>query len=948
MNHPRTLSILTWLALGVAHASAGEAPPAGVVAGFAPADGHILFGELNCAACHSPGGAADRLLTKRAPLLDDVGRRVTPQYLRAFLTNPQHVKPGTAMPDMLHGLPIKERAETIEALVHHLASLGGSMEQSGSGATEYQIALGKTLYHQMGCVSCHATFAPPPKLLSGETPLPDGVEEEKKTAARPSVSLDNLAMKTTLPRLADFLVDPLKTRPSGRMPSLNLDRGEANALAAYLLRAQLSKESQGWGAGLDYAFYQGKWSKLPDFRKLTPKQQGTTASFDLKGVVPARVKSDFAVRFSAKIEIPKTGKYTFFLNSDDGSVLRIDDKVVVDNDGTHPPAEKSGTVTLTEGRHDLELGFFQSGGGYELAVAWQPPGAKTRAPLPPGLLLRPALAMIPKGRSEFKVDADRAAQGRKLFAKVGCVSCHPLGKPTGGHPWASSTAAAVVKLDPAAAGGCLAEKVAAGRPRFGLSPQQRTALQQAVAALKKPAPAEPVEVRVTRTMTAFNCYACHQRGKVGGPEPAHAAYFNTLFPVDLGEEGRLPPSLHEVGAKLTPAGFDAILFKGDKFRPYMATRMPLFGKDNLASLPEWFADADAGKVHKREVKFAPKLADEGHFLAGKQALGCINCHSWGGVALSGVHGVDLQQLTTRLQPGWFHAFMADPQKRRPRTRMPSSWPDGKSFYPTIQQGAMDKQIDALWAYLSLGPRAPTPDGLTAIAGEYLLRPVGEPLVFRTFLQGVGAHAITVGFPQRTNIAFDALRVRLARAWSGDFISARAAWEGRAGEYAKVTAASQVEFPLGPVFAVLPSQDTRWPSIDMKAKHAPSGWKFRGYRYDATRTPVFLYRFQDIDIEETPGTEARPDGSFLLRRFHLSAPAEVANLYLRVAAGTRIVAEKDGSFTVDDRLHFRVQSSGEAPFVRAVPGGQELLIPIRFRAAKGGKTPTADLEVQLTW
>src|SRR5262249_50073810 len=160
-------------------------------------------------------------------------------------------------------------------------------------------------------------------------------------------------------RLADFLVDPLKTRPSGRMPSLNLDRGEANALAAYLLRDQLSKESEGWGAGLDFAFYQGKWSKVPDFRKLTPKKQGTTIGFDLKTVVPPRVQSDFAVRFSAKIEIPKAGKYKFFLTSDDGSTLRIDDQVVVNNDGTHPPEEKSGTVTLTEGRHDFEVGFFQ-------------------------------------------------------------------------------------------------------------------------------------------------------------------------------------------------------------------------------------------------------------------------------------------------------------------------------------------------------------------------------------------------------------------------------------------------------------------------------------------------------------------------------------------------------------------------------------------------------------
>src|SRR5271166_3466087 len=98
----KTLLIIALWAWAACGARAGEGPPGGVVAGFAPADGRTLFGELNCAACHAPGPAAGRLLTKQAPRLDEVGRRVTPQYLRAFLANPQHVKPGTAMPDLLH------------------------------------------------------------------------------------------------------------------------------------------------------------------------------------------------------------------------------------------------------------------------------------------------------------------------------------------------------------------------------------------------------------------------------------------------------------------------------------------------------------------------------------------------------------------------------------------------------------------------------------------------------------------------------------------------------------------------------------------------------------------------------------------------------------------------------------------------------------------------------
>ena len=89
-------------------------------------------------------------------------------------------------------------------------------------------------------------------------------------------------------------------------------------------------------------------------------------------------------------------------------------------------------------------------------------------------------------------------------------------------------------------------------------------------------------------MTALNCYACHRRGNHGGPDAQLAAYFTYEVVVDLGDEGRMPPALHEVGAKLTAAGFEDTLLGGVRYRTAMATRMPLFGKANVAHLPELF------------------------------------------------------------------------------------------------------------------------------------------------------------------------------------------------------------------------------------------------------------------------------------------------------------------------------------------------------------------------
>ena len=59
--------------------------------GWGSSDGQLLVQELNCAACHA--GETD-LLPKQAPRLSDAGSRITPQYLRAFLADPQQVKPG--------------------------------------------------------------------------------------------------------------------------------------------------------------------------------------------------------------------------------------------------------------------------------------------------------------------------------------------------------------------------------------------------------------------------------------------------------------------------------------------------------------------------------------------------------------------------------------------------------------------------------------------------------------------------------------------------------------------------------------------------------------------------------------------------------------------------------------------------------------------------------------
>lgn len=922
------------LTLTLTLATARCAAQDGIVVGWDRHDGRLLLGELNCVSCHDAAGN-DRILPRQAPILTEVGKRVTPQFLRKFLSDPHKSKAGTPMPDLLHGLDAEQRTDTVDKLVHYLASLGGPIDQLSSGGSEFQIERGKVLYHSVGCVACHEPFETAPERKSD---LPPEILEllKEKNKPFPSIAFSDLASKTTVEELMTFLRDPLHVRPSGRMPSLSLDLGEARSIASYLLRDQLTKDKKGLGAGLDYAYYDGGFPSVPNFEKLIPKAEGQAKGFDLSAINLKKGKpgSNFAVRFHGIIDIPADGKYTFWTHSDDGSVLRIDGKVVVNNDFIHAPAEKSGSAQLTKGRHAIEVGFIQGGGGFELTVNWQPPNG-TRGVIPPGMLLHGAYAMIPKDMEEFKVDANKSAAGKQLFATLGCASCHQVGAPGQPGP-VKGPALLSLKTD----SGCLAEKVSPKLPKFGFDQKQRDALKQALTELKNAKPATLAE-RVDHTMTTFSCYACHGRNDKGGPDSKREAYFGTLTPVDLGEEGRLPPHLNIVGAKLTKTGFEGYLLQGKKIRQYMGARMPQFGPANIGHLPEAFAKLDAGKVPERPSEFATRLIDDGRQLVGKKGLACISCHAWGSYQLTGADGLDLQTMTQRIQPGWFHALLENPNKMRSQTRMPTAWPDGKSFFPKVQGGDMHKQIDAIWAYLSLGNKGAPPEGL--ITGEeYVLTPIDEPILFRTFVGGVGAHAIAVGFPQRTHCVFDALRIRTAKAWTGFFIDARAAWEGRAGRYATISG-DVVEMPAGSPFAVLDSRSAPWPVMDMKSKSPPAGWRFLGYSYDEKRIPTFRYAFNGTEIEERPSTEYRSSQALLKRSFRLTSGEDVPNLYFRAATGAKIVADKNGGFIVDDRLRLNFASAdGIEPIIRSVEGGQELLAPVRFK----GKN--AEFEVELQW
>jgi hypothetical protein len=116
-------------------------------------------------------------------------------------------------------------------------------------------------------------------------------------------------------------------------------------------------------------------ARLPEFRKL--KSVGTIYTtyldippqpFDAGFPGVTRRYEWFAIDYTGRFWIETPGVYRFGLLSDDGSKLLIDNQMIIDNDGTHAPQERTGTIELTNGIHRLEVQYFQ-GPRFHVALA---------------------------------------------------------------------------------------------------------------------------------------------------------------------------------------------------------------------------------------------------------------------------------------------------------------------------------------------------------------------------------------------------------------------------------------------------------------------------------------------------------------------------------------------------------------------------------------------------
>ena len=617
----------------------------------------------------------------------------------------------------------------------------------------------------------------------------------------------------------------------------------------------------------------------------------------------------------------------------------------------HAPRDDDGKELAREGA--IELGHVpgKHSPGSLASFLFEPLKVRPAGRMPDMKLTRIEASQIsayllgkqPKPAKSLEADPALAAAGKLRFAELNCAACHKLGdipaKPAGKELRVANLAK-----------GCL-DGASKTTPRFNLSEPQTKAIRSALATPGMPA---SDKTKMAMTLATFNCIACHQRDETGGVPAEHNMLFRSTEK-ELGDEARIPPPLTLVGAKLQPVALKKMLFDGDTVRPYMLTRMPQFGEPNLRHLPELFQRLD---TYRKFVFNLPKTETDdrkeqtreramragGRELVGDKGLYCVACHTFNGKSPSN-KGIDLLTFPERLQPAWFHDYMINPGRFRPRTVMPTAWPGGLAMQKTILDGDTDRQIEAIWFYLTLGTSAQDPSGVRTI--ETALPVTDAARTYRGRSSVSGYRGIAVGFPEKINYAFNAETGTLSAIWKGEFVRVNRGGQG-SGDFNPAGPAIRLAQDVS--FFLLPDEQTAWPLKPVMTKEAPvnpdplypknRGYQFKGYQLDEKSVPTFSYRGAEIEIEDRSAPEAGAKTPRLVRRLTFESSRD-QKVWFRALTGA-IVEDGKQQFKTPE---LRVTLPSGRTLLRpnsGDPKGSELLLQLDI--PKGKTTYSVTYEI----
>jgi hypothetical protein len=130
--------------------------------------------------------------------------------------------------------------------------------------------------------------------------------------------------------------------------------------------------------GLNATYYMPWPEFIPDLSAMTPSSSGVVATLNYPSSTGNFATSgraiNLAAEFTGRLMIPSAGTYTFFTESDDGTLLYVNDRLVVANDGPQGMTERAGSIALAAGPATVRVEYHQGGGPSGLIARVQGPG----------------------------------------------------------------------------------------------------------------------------------------------------------------------------------------------------------------------------------------------------------------------------------------------------------------------------------------------------------------------------------------------------------------------------------------------------------------------------------------------------------------------------------------------------------------------------------------------
>jgi len=238
LSDPELLGLSAYLSVQTVKALAPYKIDARVVAAWSKnpeliSQGELRFRQMFCSTCHSlavtRAGETKLIGGDIGPELSKVGSKVNPDWLIAWLRDPQGYLPLTRMPrygwsdeDLYKVTKYVTTKLTDSDLLTSVPSLGPPTEQ--------EIQVGRRLFLEKGCASCHSMEGLNPQKDFG----PDLSAIGRKNASELEFGSANIP-HNLVSYIQAKLQDPTSVNPAARMPQYNWNQSDLNAVTTALL-----------------------------------------------------------------------------------------------------------------------------------------------------------------------------------------------------------------------------------------------------------------------------------------------------------------------------------------------------------------------------------------------------------------------------------------------------------------------------------------------------------------------------------------------------------------------------------------------------------------------------------------------------------------------------------------------------------------------------------------